>query len=193
MGIARRLALSAQLQCPRTHSLRERVVQRNGRQFCVAYRAVKTTNGSREAQRDSPVRWSKGAFLPANRLTIVAADGRLSVVGFRALQEYCLCEGLFVGMSFPPGSSYTYVLKVPVTEVLGDSLPAGRYRVIAQLRLNGFLTRRFSAGDVQLAAPRHLTNVAADGRRQGTYQIGSWAWCRVRGGGSTTPQKVQTT
>jgi hypothetical protein len=40
-----------------------------------------------------------------------------------------------------------------VTEVLGDSLPAGRYRVIAQLRLNGFLTRRFSAGDVQLAAP----------------------------------------
>jgi len=78
----------------------------------------------------------------------------------KAIPQVCLAY--LVGVSFPPGSSYTYVLKVPVTEVLGDSLPAGRYRVIAQLRLNGFLTRRFSAGDVQLAAPRHLTNVAAD-------------------------------
>jgi hypothetical protein len=28
---------------------------------------------------------------------------------------------------------------------------------------------------------------------EGTYQIGSWAWCKVRGGGSGPPQKPKTT
>ena len=73
-----------------------------------------------------------------------------------------VCLAYLVVMSFPHGGSYTYVLTVPVADVLGDSLQAGRYRVIAQLRLNGYLTRRLAAGDVELAAPRHLTNVAAD-------------------------------
>jgi len=73
-----------------------------------------------------------------------------------------VCDLVLIGMTFPPEGSYTYVLKVPVREVLGDSLPTGRYRVTAQLRLNGYLTRRLAAGDVDLTAPRHITNVAAD-------------------------------
>jgi hypothetical protein len=78
----------------------------------------------------------------------------------KSLPRVCTLE--LIGMTFPPGATYTYVLKVPVQEVLGDSLSNGRYDVTAQLRLNGFLTGRFEAGDVKLVAPRHLTNVAAD-------------------------------
>ena len=62
-----------------------------------------------------------------------------------------MCDAVLIGRTFPPEASYTYVLKVPVTEVLGDSLPGGRYRVTAQLMLNGYLTGRLSAGDVELA------------------------------------------
>src|SRR2546430_1429779 len=43
------------------------------------------------------------------------------------------CLAMLPVMSFPPGGSHTYVLNVPVREVLGDSLPAGRYRVTARL------------------------------------------------------------
>ncbi len=66
----------------------------------------------------------------------------------KPIPQICLAD--LPGFTFPPGGSYTYVLKVPVAEVLGDSLPPGRYRVSAQLRLNGYLTRKLSAGDVEL-------------------------------------------
>ena len=64
-----------------------------------------------------------------------------------------VCVAMLPVMTFPPGASYTYVLKVPVLEILGDSLPTGRYQVTAQLRLNGYLTRRLSAGNVEFTSP----------------------------------------
>jgi hypothetical protein len=62
-----------------------------------------------------------------------------------------VCLASLSGVTFPPGGSYTYVLRVPVQEILGDSLPPGRYHVTAQLRLNGHVTRKLTAPDVQLA------------------------------------------
>jgi hypothetical protein len=62
-----------------------------------------------------------------------------------------VCLAYLSGMTFPPGGSYTYVLTVPVGEILGDSLPPGRYQVTVRLRLNGHLTRKLTAPDVDLA------------------------------------------
>jgi hypothetical protein len=64
-----------------------------------------------------------------------------------------VCVAMLPVMTFPPGASYTYVLKVPVTAVLGDSLPKGRYQVTAQLRINGYLTGRLPAGYVKFSSP----------------------------------------
>ncbi|MEA2705973.1 MAG: hypothetical protein QOH22_761 [Gemmatimonadaceae bacterium] len=73
----------------------------------------------------------------------------------RVLPQACTLQ--LIAMSFPPGTSHTYVLEVPVREILGDSLPKGRYEVTAQLRINGYLTPRLSTGDVDLVAT-DLTN-----------------------------------
>jgi hypothetical protein len=64
-----------------------------------------------------------------------------------------VCPAMLPVMSFPPGGSYTYVLNVPVREVLGDSLPAGRYGVTARVNVNGNLVRNLDAGGVELFAP----------------------------------------
>lgn len=52
-----------------------------------------------------------------------------------------------------PGAFYTFALDVPVREVLGDSLPAGRYRVTAALAINGDRIPGLEAGRIELAAP----------------------------------------
>jgi len=64
-----------------------------------------------------------------------------------------VCVAMLPIMTFPPGASYTYVLKVPVPEILGDSLAKGRYQVTAQLRLNGYITQRLPAGHVEFKSP----------------------------------------
>lgn len=63
------------------------------------------------------------------------------------------CLASLLVMTFPPGASHTYVLKVPVREVLGDSLPAGRYRVKARLFINGDIIRGLQGDVVKLSAP----------------------------------------
>lgn len=60
------------------------------------------------------------------------------------------CASSLLVMTFPPRASYTSVLKVPVREILGDSLPSGRYRVIARLMGNGGDGRKLDAGEVIL-------------------------------------------
>jgi hypothetical protein len=64
-----------------------------------------------------------------------------------------VCVAMLPVMTFPPGASYTYILKVPVPQILGDSLPKGRYQVTAQLRLNGYITQRLPAGHVEFSSP----------------------------------------
>jgi hypothetical protein len=56
-------------------------------------------------------------------------------------------------MILPPGASNTYVLKVPVREVLGDSLAAGRYTVKARLSINGDIIRGLPGSTVELSSP----------------------------------------
>lgn len=60
------------------------------------------------------------------------------------------CGGSLIVMTFPPGGSYTSVLKVPLREILGDSLPSGRYRVTARLVGSGGDGRKLDAGEVVL-------------------------------------------
>jgi len=52
-----------------------------------------------------------------------------------------------------PGKAKTFVLSVPVKDVLGDSLPAGRYHVSASVRVSGTQVRGLSAGEVKLSSP----------------------------------------
>jgi hypothetical protein len=60
------------------------------------------------------------------------------------------CDASLAAMTFPPGDSYASVLKVPVREILGDSLPSGRYRVTTRLVSNGGDGRKLDAGEVVL-------------------------------------------
>lgn len=125
--------------------------------------AVVVVNGSRE-ERSISVPTCPPRLNPVN--AILRAQGKewssetLELSKYRQYLDSTdrqieqVCMGGLLSMIFRPGGSHTYVLKVPVLEVLGDSLPDGRYRVTAQLRLNGHLTRRFAAADVELAAPR---------------------------------------
>lgn len=61
-----------------------------------------------------------------------------------------------------PGASKTFVLAVPVVEVLGDSLPRGRYRITARVRVNGQLVRGLDAGDVELSSPETGNRIRLD-------------------------------
>lgn len=63
------------------------------------------------------------------------------------------CPAMLIVETFPPGASKTFLLLVPVREVLGDSLPQGRYRITASVRINGYLVRGMDAGDVVLSSP----------------------------------------
>jgi hypothetical protein len=63
------------------------------------------------------------------------------------------CPAMLLLETFRPGASKTFLLLVPVREVLGDSLPHGRYRVTASVRINGHLERGLDAGDVVLSPP----------------------------------------
>ena len=61
-----------------------------------------------------------------------------------------VCAASLPAMTFPPGARVTSVLKVPVREILGDSLPSRRYRVTARLISNGGDGRKLDAGEVFL-------------------------------------------
>jgi hypothetical protein len=64
-----------------------------------------------------------------------------------------LCVTLTRRLTFPPGASYTYVLKVPIRDVLADSLPNARYEVTVSLAINSTLVRDLNAGEVELSVP----------------------------------------
>jgi hypothetical protein len=66
----------------------------------------------------------------------------------KPMMEACVASLLV--MTFPPGALQTSVLKVPVREILGDSLPSGHYTVTARLNGHGGDGRKLDAGDVFL-------------------------------------------
>jgi hypothetical protein len=61
------------------------------------------------------------------------------------------CPMQAIGLA--PGKSESFVLLVPVKDVLGDSLREGRYHVSASVRVSGTEVRGLSAGEVKLSAP----------------------------------------
>lgn len=80
-------------------------------------------------------------------------DERLNHVVFhdssgKPIEQVCVAS--MVAMTFRPGGISTAVLKVPVREILGDSLPSGRYRVTARLVTGGGDGRTLDAGEIVL-------------------------------------------
>jgi hypothetical protein len=51
-------------------------------------------------------------------------------------------------MTFPPDHTMTFVLKTPVKDILGDSLPPARYHITARL-----WDEHLNAGEVTLSRP----------------------------------------
>jgi hypothetical protein len=123
--------------------------------------AVVAVNGSRETRAimfSSPCapfnriavsitgagrKWDSDTWRPAIRPATRTVSGQPIVFA---------CSMVIMGMY--PGTSRTFALTVPVKEVLGDSLPNGRYRVTARARINGDMVRGLDAGDVDLSSPR---------------------------------------
>jgi hypothetical protein len=62
-----------------------------------------------------------------------------------------VCAGGVLEMFLPPGAAYTFSLRVPVREILGDSLSGGRYQIKASLDINGRRVRDLAAGGVDLS------------------------------------------
>ena len=56
------------------------------------------------------------------------------------------CVASLMLMTFPPGHTMTFVLKTPVKDILGDSLPPARYHVTARL-----WDAHLNAGEVNLS------------------------------------------
>ena len=67
----------------------------------------------------------------------------------RAIAYGCAMRAL----PLPPGTSHSFVLDIPVSGVLGDSLKSGRYVITASVRINGALVRGLDAGQLELGAP----------------------------------------
>jgi len=86
--------------------------------------------------------WESDAWRPARQPASRDSSGR---------PMFFACPMQVMGIA--PGASKTFVLAVPVSEVLGDSLPSGRYRVTARVRVSGKLVRGLDAGEVEFASP----------------------------------------
>lgn len=82
-----------------------------------------------------------------------------------------ICAGPASMLGLPPGASRTFVLAVPVREVLGDSLPNGRYRVTARVLINGDLVRGLELGDVDLSLRRTLRPPPSEPPYRGTRRL----------------------
>ena len=52
-----------------------------------------------------------------------------------------------------PGGLVRYELRAPVREILGDSLPPGKYRITAQIVINGREVNGVVGGNVHLVVP----------------------------------------
>jgi hypothetical protein len=86
--------------------------------------------------------WDSDAWRPVKQPETHDASGR---------PIFFACTMQVIGLA--PGKSTTFVLLVPVKDVLGDSLPEGRYQVSANVRVSGRQVRGLSAGEVKLSSP----------------------------------------
>jgi hypothetical protein len=115
---------------------------------------------------DHPLQDEWGTCYQLNRLAVVAQIGtrtwnsktweigRLPVYHDATGREIQMaCAPVVVMTTVPPGGLLRYELRVPVKEILGDSLPAGGYRISARIAINGRETKNLPAGELELRAP----------------------------------------
>jgi hypothetical protein len=104
--------------------------------FCAPFNRIGVTVRAHGRKWDSDV-WRPPPPQPASR----DAFGNLILKG---------CSVVALGLA--PGASRTFVLAVAVREILGDSLPNGRYQVAARVQINAQLVRGLELGDVELSS-----------------------------------------
>jgi hypothetical protein len=78
---------------------------------------------------------------------------RLKAIADSSGQIMQVCAGAVVETQMKPGSVMPYMLRIPSARILGDSLGGGRYRVIANLIINGRFVRGLNAGEIELPPP----------------------------------------
>jgi hypothetical protein len=100
-----------------------------------------------KVQRDGRV-WESAAW---ERDTVHVATFRDSVG--KVIPQVFICSAMVVLELQPGRSVLAYSSSIPVREVLGDSLPPGRYRIRAFFSLNRHSIEGVSAGEVELRAP----------------------------------------
>lgn len=74
-----------------------------------------------------------------------------------------LCAAVVFVRTVPVNGLLSYEVRVPVSEILGDSLSLGRYSVTAQLPFNGREVKNLRAGDVELRSPTQPPNAMHTG------------------------------
>ena len=78
---------------------------------------------------------------------------RLRALADSSGQIVPVCAGGVIDTQLKPGSVMPYLLRVPFQRILGDSLSGGRYRIAANLVINGHIVKGLSAGEVELPPP----------------------------------------
>jgi hypothetical protein len=103
---------------------------------------------------------------------------------------YACADILLVATLAPGDSLQRFALRIPLIEVLGDSLPDGRFEIDAVLGLNFRETRPIPAGAVELALPREplprMRRVEVSTYRAETAVAGT-------GGGAVVTARVRET
>jgi hypothetical protein len=95
------------------------------------YRANKKWDSDAWEQSKLPVYHdSVGRIIPMNSMCSIISSGNM-----------------------PPGIATEFLREIPVGEILGDSLPSGRYKVKAHLRINSQAVEDLSAGELELRVP----------------------------------------
>jgi hypothetical protein len=100
-----------------------------------------------KVQRDGRM-WESSAWESEGMKQPVRRDSAGNVI-----QLVFMCSAM-IWRELPPGRSVlAYSSSTPMREVLGDSLPAGRYQIRASFSLNQRSITRIPAGEVELRVP----------------------------------------
>jgi hypothetical protein len=100
-----------------------------------------------KVQRDGRT-WDSGAWERERMQQPVVRDSTGKVI-----PQVFTCSAMMVRELQPGRSVLAYSSSTPVREVLGDSLPPGRYQIRAFFSLNRHSIEGVSAGEVELRAP----------------------------------------
>ena len=92
--------------------------------------------------------WDSSAWarLPDTAQSYLDSRGRVVLIG-----PMSICSAAVASL-VPPGVSIKYDRRIPVRDILGDSLQSGRYKITARLYINNREVKGLPAGEVELRA-----------------------------------------